>query len=202
MKFLKKLSMAALAIALILSLTACTVTEEDVSIISDTIDQIMTVEDSTEETSLSVSTDTEISEDPVTEVSEDQKEEETSVSEPEEESPASAPEESVSISEEEEKETETSEDDGYVEYYFRNQKLLNQHYEKHGIEMGFDSAESYEKAASDVINNPDALTKTEKEDGDFVYYVEATNEFVILSNDGYIRTYFLPDSGKKYYDKQ
>ncbi|MBQ2147419.1 MAG: hypothetical protein II439_03940, partial [Firmicutes bacterium] len=27
-------------------------------------------------------------------------------------------------------------------------------------------------------------------------------EFVVLSKDGYIRTYFWPDSGKKYYDKQ
>ena len=90
----------------------------------------------------------------------------------------------------------------YIEYKFRNNKLLNQHYEKHGIEMGFDSKESYEKAASDVINNPDALHKIEKEDGDFVYYVEATNEFVILSQDGYIRTYFLPSAGKKYYDRQ
>ena len=90
----------------------------------------------------------------------------------------------------------------YIEYGFKSSKLLKQHYEKHGIDMGFASAEEYEQAASDVINNPDALTKTEKEDGDYVFYVESTNEFVILSTEGYIRTYFLPDAGKKYYDKQ
>lgn len=89
-----------------------------------------------------------------------------------------------------------------AEYCFRNEKLLNQHYEKHGIEMGFASAEAYEKSASDVINNPNALHKTEAEDGDFVYYIESTNEFVVLSKDGYIRTYFLPDSGIRYYEKQ
>ena len=105
-------------------------------------------------------------------------------------------------------ETEISEDikeeniPDYIEYSFRNSKLLNQHYEKHGMDMGFDSAEEYEEAASDVINNPDALSKTEKEDGDFVFYIEETNEFVVLSKDGYIRTYFWPDAGKKYYDKQ
>ena len=44
--------------------------------------------------------------------------------------------------------------------------------------------------------------KYEKEDGDEVYYIEATNEFVILSKDGYIRTYFRPNSGKKYFDRQ
>ena len=89
-----------------------------------------------------------------------------------------------------------------VEYKFRNANLLNQHYEKHGIEMGFDSAADYEKAAAAVINNPNALHKIEAEDGDYVFYVEATNEFVIVSTDGYIRTYFLPSGGKKYYDKQ
>lgn len=90
----------------------------------------------------------------------------------------------------------------YVTYTFRSSKLLNEHYEKHGKEMGFANAKAYEKAACDVINNPDALTKTEKEDGDYVFYIEATNEFVILSKDGYIRTYFLPSAGKKYYDRQ
>lgn len=42
--------------------------------------------------------------------------------------------------------------------------------------MGFTSAEEYEKAAARVPNNPAVLHKTEKEDGDDVYYVEATNE--------------------------
>lgn len=87
-------------------------------------------------------------------------------------------------------------------YRFRNQKLLDQHYEKHGREMGFASAKDYEKAAAAVPNHPDVLHKIEKEDGDDVYYVEATNEFVVISTDGYIRTYFNPDRGIDYYNKQ
>ncbi len=101
--------------------------------------------------------------------------------------------------------TDGPEDPGVVEYItykFRSKKLLDQHYDKHGKEMGFKSAADYEKAASDVVNNPAALTKTEKEDGDYVYYVEDTNEFVIVSTDGYLRTYFLPSAGKSYYDRQ
>ena len=85
---------------------------------------------------------------------------------------------------------------------FRNKKLLNQHYEKHGIEMGFESAAEYEAAAAAVVKHPDVLHKTEAEDGDDVYYVESTNEFVVVSKDGYIRTYFLPSSGKAYFDRQ
>ncbi len=87
-------------------------------------------------------------------------------------------------------------------YCFRSQELLEQHYEKHGISMGFASAQEYELAASAVVTNPNALHKTEQEDGDDVYYIEETNEFVVVSTDGYIRTYFLPDSGKAYFDRQ
>lgn len=89
-----------------------------------------------------------------------------------------------------------------TEYKFRNKNLLDQHYEKHGKDMGFASAEEYEKAAAAVPNNPNVLHKTEKEDGDDVYYVESTNEFVVVSTDGYIRTYFNPDRGIDYYNKQ
>lgn len=89
-----------------------------------------------------------------------------------------------------------------AEVRFRNSKLLNSHYDKHGIEMGFDSAQEYEQAAAQVVANPDALHKTEAEDGDDVYYLESTNDFVIVSTDGYIRTYFRPDKGKSYYDRQ
>lgn len=88
------------------------------------------------------------------------------------------------------------------EYKFRNRSLLEQHYEKHGKDMGFKSAEEYEKAAAAVPNDPAVLHKTEKEDGDDVYYIESTNEFVVISTDGYIRTYFNPDRGIDYYNKQ
>lgn len=100
---------------------------------------------------------------------------------------------------EESSEAETEE---IVEYKFRNDYLLSQHYKKHGIEMGFDSKEDYEKAASLVVNNKDALHKTEEEDGDDVYYVESTNEFVVVSTDGFIRTYFNPNGGIDYFNRQ
>lgn len=88
------------------------------------------------------------------------------------------------------------------QYRFRNSDMLDSHYEKHGVEMGFASAEEYEKAAAAVITAPGVLHKFEKEDNDDVYYLESTNEFVIVSTDGYIRTYFKPNSGKDYFDKQ
>lgn len=95
-----------------------------------------------------------------------------------------------------------TDNNNYVEYHFRNQKLLNQHFEKHGgefSEFNYLTAQDYEKGASNVINNPNALFKTEAEDGDGVYYIEQSNEIVILSTDGYIRTYFRPSSGINYF---
>ena len=97
---------------------------------------------------------------------------------------------------------EESEEVTVAEITFRNQRLLDQHYDKHGIEMGFDSAEEYELAAYKVIIHPDTLHKIEAEDGDDVYYLEATNEFVVVSQDGYIRTYFNPSAGIDYYNRQ
>ena len=88
------------------------------------------------------------------------------------------------------------------ELHFRNEELLSEHYENHGIEMGFSSAQDYERAAAAVVSSPKALHKLEKEDNDDVYYLESTNEFVIVSTDGYIRTYFKPDKGKAYFDNQ
>ena len=96
--------------------------------------------------------------------------------------------------------TETYDDEEY--YSFANEYTLEQHYEKHGIEMGFDSAEDYEAAANEVIHDENALHKTEAEDGDDIYYLEDENYIVFVSGYGNIRTFFEPDSGKKYYDKQ
>lgn len=97
-------------------------------------------------------------------------------------------------------------DNNYIEYYFRTENQLEQHFQKHGYEFegdfDYETAEDYEIGASDVINNPDALYKTEADDGDGVYYLEGTNEFVVLSKDGYIRTYFRPSAGIDYFNRQ
>lgn len=87
-------------------------------------------------------------------------------------------------------------------YTFRTDALLESHYEKHGVEMGFDSAAAYEAAANAVIANPEVLHKYESEDGDDVYYLADTNEFVVVSVDGYLRTYFEPSAGMAYYERQ
>ena len=89
-----------------------------------------------------------------------------------------------------------------VDYEFRSEMLWMEHFENHGEVMGFDTAEEYLEAANDVIDDPDVLHKTEKEDGDDIYYLEDSNEFVVVSTDGYLRTYFEPSDGMAYYERQ
>lgn len=87
-------------------------------------------------------------------------------------------------------------------YEFRRDSYLEQHFEKHGAEFDYATKEEYLAGANRVIQSPDALHKTEAEDGDDIYYLEETNEFVVVSTDGYIRTYFRPSAGIDYYNRQ
>jgi len=96
--------------------------------------------------------------------------------------------------------TDTDETREYKEYTFRNNKLYVSHFEKHGDEVGASSKEEYLEMANKVINNPDVLHKIEEEDGDDVYFLEETGEFVIVSTDGYIRTYYIADLA--YFNRQ
>lgn len=93
-----------------------------------------------------------------------------------------------------------------IVYHFRNEETLNQHFQKHGgefgSEFGYETAQDYEEGANRVIESSEALHKLEAEDGDDVYYLEATNEFVVVSPQGVIRTYFRPNDGIKYYERQ
>ncbi len=113
-----------------------------------------------------------------------------------------------SVSQTDAEASETYDVTDYVDMYegetlvFRSHSQLKDHYEKHGIEMGFTSEEEYERAADAVVHNPKALHKLEAEDGDDVFYVEETNEFVIVSGKGFIRTYFNPSQGIKYFNRQ
>lgn len=87
-------------------------------------------------------------------------------------------------------------------YTFRNDSYLAEHFEKHGEDFDYSTKEEYQAGANRVIASDDALHKLEAEDGDDVYYLEDSNEFVIVSTDGFIRTYFRPKDGIAYYNRQ
>lgn len=86
---------------------------------------------------------------------------------------------------------------------FRTQQLLDSHYAKHGAEFGNITKEQYLEGANNLIHSSGAniLKKTEA-DGDILIYNTDTNEFLVLSYDGFIRTYFKPTDGIDYFNRQ
>lgn len=130
------------------------------------------------------------------------KQEDATVQETEQNRSSSDTAQEKEIEQETGQEVEVKQETNVSNLTFRNDNLLQTHYEKHGVEMGFSSAKEYEAAANKVLDHPDTLHKTEAEDGDAVYYLEATNEFVIVSTDGYLRTYYNPSGGLDYYNRQ
>ena len=97
----------------------------------------------------------------------------------------------------------------YQKYFnFKTSKAAEDHFNKHRGEFNYRTVDEYIEGANRVIQNPNALFKLEKEDGDYIYFLEDTNEIVFISsftdrnNQHYLRTYFRPSSGIRYFNKQ
>ncbi|MEG0027628.1 MAG: hypothetical protein RR360_06865 [Raoultibacter sp.] len=93
---------------------------------------------------------------------------------------------------------------GEQDYQFASQEKFDQHYKKHGREFGSISQNEYLQKANDLIVSTASTVKTkeEKTDGDTCYYDTATNEFLVLTKKGVIRTFFHPDDGIDYFNRQ
>lgn len=126
----------------------------------------------------------------------------SSVKEPDKESEKNDAESEENGEEAGDEELSDPQDEVEILYEFRRASYLEQHFEKHGNEFEYATKEEYLAGANRVIQSPDALHKIEAEDGDDIYYLEETNEFVVVSTDGYIRTYFRPSAGIAYYNRQ
>ncbi|MBQ9384976.1 MAG: hypothetical protein IJT87_12155 [Ruminiclostridium sp.] len=88
-------------------------------------------------------------------------------------------------------------------YTFRNKKKYDEHYEKHGAEFGDITKEEYLDMANELINSTsDSVLHKMSKDGDYLFFDRDTGYFLVLSDDDYIRTFFIPTAGEKYYDKQ
>lgn len=81
------------------------------------------------------------------------------------------------------------------------QKLLN-HFSEHHEATGCRTAEEYLIKANAVIQNPKAKSKyeTDEDDNDKIFYIPETGEIVFVSEDGFIRTYFIADD--EYFERQ
>lgn len=79
-----------------------------------------------------------------------------------------------------------------------------EHWEKHGGEFPeFHSAREYEDGALRFVTTPPPGTLTKTDDrGDTLYYDPATNTFAVKDRRGEPRTFFRPDAGRAYWDRQ
>lgn len=91
-----------------------------------------------------------------------------------------------------------------VEYHtFRNKKLYDDHYKKHGAEFGNITQQEYlDKANELIIDKSESILHKYSDDNDYLYFNTENNYFLVLSEDGYIRTFFIPSSGIKYWERQ
>jgi hypothetical protein len=80
------------------------------------------------------------------------------------------------------------------------EKLL-EHFNKHGSEFGYKTANEYLRGAQRLIDSKQVLTFT-RANGDKLFYNPNKNEFAVLSGEGIIRTYFKPRNGYRYWQKQ
>lgn len=85
---------------------------------------------------------------------------------------------------------------------FRTPQKLLKHFYEHGEATGCGTAEEYLIKANAVIQNPKSKSKyeTDENDNDKIYYVPHTGEIVFVSEDGYIRTYYIADD--EYFERQ
>jgi pyocin large subunit-like protein len=93
------------------------------------------------------------------------------------------------------------------ELNFADAQRLDEHWRKHGQNRKeFDPAlskDQYLKRARDFFSSdlPEILHKR-RPNGDSLRYRPSTNEFGVLSGRRIIRTYFRPDSGMRYWERQ
>lgn len=78
------------------------------------------------------------------------------------------------------------------------------HFKKHGKQMGYDNnINGYSQAAKKFANINKQSIKTFKSiDGSIYKYDVETNEFMIISKNGKIVTYFPPSRGTEYFIEQ
>lgn len=92
---------------------------------------------------------------------------------------------------------------------FRTEEHWEDHYQKHVIDQeefvedfGDISKEQYLMLAQWLMDFADDEVQIKEDDGDLLYYDAENNFFGVMSDDGYIRTFFRPSAGQEYFDRQ
>jgi hypothetical protein len=88
---------------------------------------------------------------------------------------------------------------GFNTSNFAGPEKLLEHFQKHGSEFGYQTADEYLKGARTLTSGGNGIETFTRANGDKLFYNAATNEFTVLSKGGAIRTYFKPLEGLDYW---
>jgi pyocin large subunit-like protein len=87
---------------------------------------------------------------------------------------------------------------------FASQQKLLEHYEKHGAEFGSITIDQYLLQAQTMRDRTPggSLLEFKRTDGVTTRYDRDTGAFIAFDSDGTIRTYFRPNAGERYFERQ
>ncbi|MGN0707097.1 MAG: hypothetical protein ACI4JC_03785 [Faecalibacterium sp.] len=87
---------------------------------------------------------------------------------------------------------------------FSSGHVLQKHYDKHLHEFDGISRQAYLERANALADAPlsDDVVQLVRSDGSISKYCFSTNEFVVVTDDGNIRTFFKPEAREAYWDEE
>ena len=87
---------------------------------------------------------------------------------------------------------------------FRNRRLFEEHYQKHGDQFGNVSKSQYLCLAQELRDAPVSgnILETRRPDGIFTRFDRHNGYFGAYNGSGTIRTFFIPNDGERYFRRQ
>ena len=87
---------------------------------------------------------------------------------------------------------------------FRSRTQLNEHYAKHGAEFGAISEGEYLRLAQQLRDAPvgGPILEARRPNGEFSRFDRRHGYFGAYNRDGTIRTFFIPNNGERYFQRQ
>ena len=94
--------------------------------------------------------------------------------------------------------------DGKIEVGFETPEKMQKHYDKHIDKYGNISISEYIALANELVNakDTDDIERIVRSDESTAIYRFSTNDFLVITKDGYIRTFFKPDDGEAYWREE
>jgi pyocin large subunit-like protein len=89
---------------------------------------------------------------------------------------------------------------------FRSRAQLDEHYAKHGTEFGHVSEQDYLRLAQDLRDAPappgGPILEARRPNGEFSRFDRRHGYFGAYNPDRTIRTFFIPNDGERYFQRQ